>query len=296
MNKKLRLKEMSRKQLRKLAKGLAKELKDTSELANQRGEQWNEATRQIEIIKDREVRWKAQFDAEVHYKTQALRLVNELEDELNRYKMQKDRDDKTIETLREACDFLGGSSEDVLKWKAAYEYLSRYPGTFKYDGNEWVITGLEGAIDLGVKISEATYIGQMPDNLQMGVDGQLRVVGHQPFDEPTNGVVCDVCKGGGYEQFPGEPCRECNGERVIKPADVDAAVEWAKRNGHHQPEGNPEPDKMETVKVKSADEISAENREKHTEMVCKDIQEDKSRLLVPDPMFDEKGKHHQSMD
>ena len=70
--------------------------------------------------------------------------------------------------------------------------------------------------------NKITYIGQMPGSLVMGNDGQL----------------------------------------VEKPADVDEAVEWAKRNGHHFPEGKPEKDRMASVVVKSADEISEENRKK----------------------------------
>ena len=61
----------------------------------------------------------------------------------------------------------------------------------------------------------AAYIGQMPDNLNMGVDGQLEEEGHQPFDEPTNGV-----------SDPNKLEEQYRDEKEIE------AEEWAERNGH----------------------------------------------------------------
>jgi hypothetical protein len=228
MENKIKLKKMSHKQLRKLCKGVARDLHTVNAAKN-------EAVRQVEVYKDREKSLKVQFDAEVYYKNKYLQDLNTAEDELYRYRMQCERYEKRIEELELALD-----------------------GT----------------------TTKMPYIGEMPDDLQMGVDGQLReegnCVGHQPFDEPTNGVI------------------DSEGNHLIpKSADVDAAVEWAKRNGHHQPEGNPEPNKMNNVRIKSADEISAENVERHTEIVCNDIANDKSRLLESDSDFDKEGDYEE---
>lgn len=114
------------------------------------------------------------------------------------------------------------------------------------------ITDLEHALDA------------LGNGVTMGVDGQLR-----SFNEMT-----DV----EFATFVAEDVRRAMVEDEPDKVE-DAEVTWAIRNGHHQPEGTPEPNRMENVRIKTADEISAENKQKHVDIVCNEIQKDASRIL-----------------
>lgn len=130
------------------------------------------------------------------------------------------------------------------------------------------IEELELALD-SLGNNKATYIGEVPDNVVMRNDGQLVEKQDDPY------AIGNKVNLEGHEYT-------VTGN-LSKPADVDEAVEWAKRNGHHFPNGKPDKDRMKEVVIPSAEEISQENREKYTEILI-------------DPMFDEKGKSHQSID
>jgi hypothetical protein len=224
MAEKLNFKKMDKKQLRKIAK---EALKEVSRL----GKQVSFLEKDKAAVKNREISWKSQFDAEVYYKKQALIKVEKLE--------------KRIAELEK----------------------SRLP---------------EGKL----KVGQNDYIGMMPGSLTMGVDGQLN---------ERDCVEHKWVLGKGVVTKSEEVVDEDN--RIVTPISqeninkkMDEAVAWAKRNGHHQPEGNPDPDRSTSVRIKSADEISAENVEKHTEIVCNDIANDKSRLLNIDL-----GDEHESI-
>jgi hypothetical protein len=148
------------------------------------------------------------------------------------------------------------------------------------------------------------FIGELPEDVGMGIDGQLRPYRELSDVEHQAWVASEVARAmqecttdeqselvGNYdnvheEQVDGDCIGHTKAEQIVTPVSqeqinkkMDEAVEWAKRNGHHQPEGNPEPNKMDAVRLKTVDEISAENIDKHTEMVCNDIAKDKSRFL-----------------
>ena len=113
-------------------------------------------------------------------------------------------------------------------------------------------------------------IETLQDALDALGNGGGNCVGTQGVDLPTKWISGK----GGYP------------EEVVD----DEAVEWAKRNGHHFPEGRPEKDRMELVEIKTADKISEENRIKTLELL-------KEYHKVPiDPNFDEKSKANQSLD
>lgn len=198
MDNKLQLKKMSHKKLRKLCKQFGKEVTELSiTLSNLKGE--------FTTVKQREISWKQQLDAEVYYKNQAINKSKELSIQLTK---------------------LEDTHGDLKQHARSLEKLLASTARNK----DKRIEELEHALDaLGYKpSSESTkYIGEMPEELVMGVDGQLSE----------------------------------------KPAKVDEAVEWAKRNGHHFPNGRPDKGRSTDVVVKSADEISVENRANYIEYI-----------------------------
>lgn len=223
-------------------KGLKR--KELKMLIKQHEASINSLVNDIEVIKARETKWKQQRDAEEYYKKQA-------EEKAIRAEIKVVKLEQEIEKLRNAynrsLNALQGEAVENRQKDEKIEELEKHCRSI-----EAANSTLNKALD-SVGSNKITYIGQMPGSLVMGNAGQLvekpnkdnagvghypfDEEGHVPFDEPTNGVS-------------------------NKPADVDEAVEWAKRNGHHFPEGKPEKDRMESVVVKSADEISEENRKK----------------------------------
>lgn len=261
---KIRLKEMSHKKLRKLCKKLGEELQQTTS-------DLKYVSSKYEARKLMEENWKQQFDAEVYYKNQALNKIGKLEkrisDELACYHSQLEKKEKRIVELEKQ---LNGPRMPIGK--------------------------------------VTPFIGELPEDVGMGIDGQLRPYREMSDVEHQAWVAREVARAmqENYdnvheEQVEGDCIGHTKAEQIVTPVSqeqinkkMDEAIEWAKRNGHHQPEGNPEPNKMDAVRLKSADEISAENIDKHTEMVCNDIAQDKSRFL--DSNFDEINKSHRSLD
>lgn len=269
-------------------------------------------------VKQREISWKAQFDAEVYYKNQAINKSKELSIQLTRLEdshgdlkqharsLEKSlastaRDkDKHIADLEHALDFLGMSLDESKKIHFKDKTMERHLTDYIGEIPEELVMGVDGQLknikDMTQDEAHSAYVNQtqvvhqgveciitefesdLDDtgfkvllDPQDGVKSEFVSVegtGHQPFDEPTNGVS--------------------------EPAKIDEAVEWAKRNGHHFPNGKPDKDRMKEVSIPSAEEISQENRTRsinlgsgHSESKLKDY---------VDPMFDEKGKSHQSID
>lgn len=147
-------------------------------------------------------------------------------------KKWNDSKDKRIEELELALDALGYTPDNLP---------------------------MDKAVDLGVKMltkklgGNTPYIGQMPDELNMGVDGQLR--------EGENTV-----------------------KLVGKVEDVGfESEEWAKRNGHHHPNGRPDKDRSTGVVVTTPEEISAENREKHHQQLINETNEAILRDMEENP-------------
>lgn len=246
MSNKIRLKEMSHKKLRKLCKGLGRQCADYSK---ENGMLLNSEAKKAEQIGE--------------LKKYARSLEQMLASEARRIKDK----DKRIKDLEDALDSLGNVPDP------------------NWDNKRDVLKDVQEAIDRAK--SHTGYIGEMPTNMAMGVDGQLRSFNEMNDVEFATFVAEDVRRA----MVEDEPDKV--EEYIPKSADVDEAVAyakhtmgselesiaWAKRNGHHQPEGTPEPNRMESVRVKSADEISAENKQKHVDMVCNEIQQDASRIL-----------------
>jgi len=274
---KIRLKEMSHKKLRKLCKKLG------NEIAKHNGER---------------LLWRKKLENET------LEAIN-LQGMLKTKNKKIEEKDKRIEELEQHLDrylmpigkiktpFIGELPEDV--GMGIDGQLRPYREMNDTEHQAWVAREVARAM-------QENYDNVHEEQVEGNCIGHTKPAdveeGHVPFDEPTNGVgpakptgvvesdsqrvdmvgaLFGVPQADGYIPKTEQIVTPVSQEQINKK--MDEAVEWAKRNGHHQPEGNPEPNKMDTVKIKTADEISAENIDKHTEMVCNDIAQDKSRLL-----------------
>lgn len=329
--KKIRLKEMSHKKLRKLCKKLGEELN----IANAAK---GNALRDLVVIKNREISWKAQFDAEVYYKKQVQEKASKLSVELT----------KAEDEIGELKSYARSLEKTVASEARRIQEKNE-----KIEEKNKRIEELELALDAfgnrSMPIGKLTpFIGELPEDVSMSIDGQL-MTEEEEAEKHAAWVAREVARAmqENYDNVHEEQVEgDCighseservdmigsifgvptsgkivptalNTEQIVTPVSqeqinkkMDEAVEWAKRNnkfgtdvltvgdmaetmteqekeaaewairnGHHQPEGNPEPNKMDSVRIKSADEISAENIDKHTEMVCNDIAKDKSRFL-----------------
>lgn len=263
---KIRLKEMSHKKLRKLCKGLGRQCADYSK---ENGMLLNSEAKKAEQIGE--------------LKKYARSLEQTLASEARRIKDK----DKRIADLEHALDAMGNGPDS--NWTNDQDIA----GSLKQLNQK---TARNVGIDPGGKSYDATYIGEMPSNLNMGVDGQLRSFNEMTDVEFATFVAEDVRRAmvedepdkvEDDEAIKRTTQRNKFGSDVLNVGNMSEtmteqekqAAEWAIRNGHHQPEGTPEPNRMESVRVKSADEISAENKQKHVDMVCNEIQQDASRIL-----------------
>lgn len=236
MDTKLRLKQMSHKQLRKLVKRLGKEVTELNTSLN------SVRNRVTNLIADRDTLNTAKNNLFKH------------NEELKRdYKRQYECNDRYVEELE-------GHKKHIADLEHALVELNKQTASkigYGYPG-----------------IGKSTFIGEMPDTLNMGVDGQIKTVEERyaaveqseiaETEEHAAWVASEVARVQ-QENFDNRIVTPVSQEEINKTVD-NAAVEWAERNGHHFPNGRPDKDRSTSVHIKSADEISADNAARHEEM------------------------------
>lgn len=245
-----KLKKMSRKELRNIVKYWGKKAKEHETSVSAKTNTITNLRHDLDVVNGVKNKALQEADKLIQQCANKDKRIAELESD---YKKQFNCNDDYVEEIQRLQKRIADLEHalDALGYESKGEFI-------------------ESMTELG-KAYDPAYIGQMPNTLNMGVDGQLKTE-EERYTAIEQSEIAEEAEHAAWvasevarvqqENFDNRIVTPVSQEEINKTVD-NAAVEWAERNGHHFPNGRPDKDRSTSVHIKSADVISAENKEKH---------------------------------